>query len=265
MALPIISSVPERLWFWRHGRSTGWQLIADRALAYRAPNGFDGVCHLRVFESTARRRRPIVIVGELSDQAGACSITNACEYIAAEVQETFFGSGRRFDYVEHHPETINGAPEPTFALVHLKRARTRGKGSRGGASSHASVKQEQVVVVTEEGSEDHPLPRASAGPAGDWAFTTLRREPFTAHPLGAGRVELDILPDVEVRVWPVGDYTAYAVAGEEGVLPMARAAEDNSERAAKLIEAIDAVTEASPDEIVDVSTDTDPDRSPPTP
>lgn len=96
-----------------------WRLVVDRALAYRAPTGFDGVCHLRVFEPGGRGGRPVVIVGELSDQVGACSIVNACEWIAALVQYTFFGDGRAFTYVEHHPETVIGSPEPAFDVVRL--------------------------------------------------------------------------------------------------------------------------------------------------
>jgi hypothetical protein len=83
--------------------------------AYRAPNGFDGVCHLRVFEPAARRERPVVIVGELSDQAGACSIVNAEEWIAAQVQDTFFLDGRAFVYVEHHPEMSSVCSSGEFA------------------------------------------------------------------------------------------------------------------------------------------------------
>jgi hypothetical protein len=66
------------------------------------------------------------------------------------------------------------------------------------------------------------------------------------------------LPGVQVRVWPVEAYTAYAVAGEEGALPSVRAAEDNRERVAKLTGAVEAVTEAPPEAILDVSTDVPP-------
>jgi hypothetical protein len=98
-----------------------------------------------VFEPEGRRERPVVIVGELSDQAGACSIVNARAWIAALVQDTFFADGRAFTYVEHHPETITGSPEPTFAVVHLKRARN----PRPHAPAADSAGASSIVVVTE--------------------------------------------------------------------------------------------------------------------
>jgi hypothetical protein len=63
-----------------------------------------------------------------------CSIVNACEWIAAVLQDTFFADGRAFTYVEHHPGMITGSPEPTFAIVHLNRPRRylrRSTGPRG--------------------------------------------------------------------------------------------------------------------------------------
>ena len=77
-------------------------------------------------------------------------------------------------------------------------------------------------------------------------------------------MEVDLLPGVKLRVWPVGDYTAYAVAGEEGALPAVDAAQANRERAAELIGAVEAVSEAPGDAIVDVSTDA-PQEDPPDP
>ncbi len=225
--------------------------------AYRAPNGFDGVCHLRVFEPAARRVRPVVIVGELSDQAGACSIVNADEWIAAQIQDTFFPDGRQFVYVEHHPETITSVPEPTYDVVQLERVRNSTR--RGDESaSVGEAGQSRVVVMTEEGAESHALPSAPIMPAWRWMFRAVSREPLAVHPLAAGRVGLDVLPGVEVRVWPTADYTAYAVAGEEGALPLARAADANRERADGLIGAVDAVTEAPPEAILDISTDPPP-------
>jgi hypothetical protein len=265
----MIRGMRGRVWRWRRGSSAGWGLVSDRVFAYRAPNGFDGVCHLRVFESGARRERPVVIVGELSDQAGACSIVNAVDWIAAQVQDTFFPDGRAFVYVEHHPETITGLPQPTFAVVQLERSRSSGERSPdgsapGSSSAGASVQQRQVVVVTEEGAESHALPNAPAAPAWGWEFRALRREPLSVHPLAGGRVGLDLLPGVQVRVWPVEGYTAYALAGEEGALPSVRAAEGNRERVAKLTGAGEAVAEAPPKAIVDISTDS-PAEDPPNP
>jgi hypothetical protein len=238
---------------WRRGSSAGWELAIDRVLAYRAPNGFDGVCHLRLFEPGGRGQWPVVIVGELSDHAGACSIVNADEWIAAQVQDGCFADGRRFVYVEHHAETIIGVPEPTFDVVHLERARRPAGHAQGDTSGES-----RVVVMTEEGAESHAIPNPPATPAWGWMFRAIRREPLAVHELGGGGVALDLLPGVEVRVWPTGSYTAYAVAGEEGALPLVHAADANSERADGLTGAVDAVGEAPTDAILEISTDTPP-------
>ena len=55
---------------------------------------------------------------------GSCSIVNADEWIAAQVQESFFADGREFVYIEHHPQTVTEQPEPTFDVVELQRRRT---------------------------------------------------------------------------------------------------------------------------------------------
>ena len=67
--------------------------------------------------------RQVDLAGQLSDQAGACSIVNADEWIVAQVQVSFFADGREFVYIEHHPQTVMGQPEPTFDLVKLERRR----------------------------------------------------------------------------------------------------------------------------------------------
>jgi hypothetical protein len=258
----MIGHVLERFWRWLRGGSAGWQLVSDGVFAYQAPNGFDGVCHLRVFDSGSRRQRPVVIAGQLSDLAGACSIVNADEWIAAQVQESFFADGREFVYIEHHPQTVTEQPEPTFDVVKLARTRAAGKASVAGGSQESSAggaaAQRQMVVVSEEGGETHAMPTVPAEPAWGWTFRALRRPPLAVRELGGGRVGLDLLPGVELSVWPVDGYTAHAVAGEEGALAMAAAAKANSERAAVVVEAVEAVGDAPPDAIVDVSTDAPP-------
>jgi hypothetical protein len=226
--------------------------VSDGVFAYLAPNGFDGVCHLRVFDSGSRRQRPVVIAGQLSDQAGACSIVNADEWIAAQVQESFFADGREFVYIEHHPQTITGRPEPTFDLVKLERVRKAGRRPASGGGSESGSARRQLVVVSEEGGEAHSMPNVPAAPRWEWELRALRRPPLSVRELGSGRVGLDLLAGVELSVWPAEDYTAYAVAGEEGALAMAAAAQSNSERAAGAIEAAEAVGDASPGAIVDV-------------
>jgi hypothetical protein len=229
--------------------------VSDGVFPYQAPNGFDGVCHLRVFDSGSRRQRPVVIGGQLSDRAGACSIVNADEWIAAQVQERFFADGREFVYVEHHPETVTGRPEPTFDVVKLERRRRPSKGPPAKDVSGGAPVQQQMVVVSEEGAETHPVPNVPAVPEWEWEFRALRRPPLSVQRLGSGGVGLDLLPGVELRVWPTEDYTAYAVAGEEGALAMAAAAEANSKRAAEAAGAAEAVGDAPSDAIVDVPAD----------
>jgi hypothetical protein len=251
----MIDGVRERLRRWLRGGSAGWQLVSDGVFAYEAPNGFDGVCHLRVFDCGARRKRPVVIAGQLSDQAGACSIVNADEWIAAQVQESFFADGREFVYIEHHPQTVTGQPEPTFDVVELARRCRPSKGSSPEDVAAGAPTRQRIVVVSEEGAETHSVPGAPATPEWEWEFRALRRPPLSVRRLDRSHVEVDLLPGVKLRVWPTEDYTAYAVAGEEGALPTADAGKANSERAVALIEAVEGVTDAPSDAIVDVSTD----------
>lgn len=112
-----------------------------------------------------------------------------------------------------------------------------------------------VVVVTEEGSESHHVSRGAPMPAWGWVFTDVSREPLAVHRLDEERVGLDVLPDMRVGVWPVGDYTSYPVAGEEGVLLSARAAEANRERIAELTGIVEAIKEIPPDVILGTSGD----------
>lgn len=246
-----------REWFgrWRRGKSAGWQLVSDGVFAYQAPNGFDGVCHLRIFDSGSWRRRPVVIAGQLSHQAGACSIVNADEWIAAQVQESFFADGREFLYIEHHPQTVTEQPKPTFDAVKLRRRRTPRMTSSAEDVSVGAPPGQEIVVVTEEGAETHSVPPAPAAPEWGWEFKMLRRPPLAVRRVDEIHVEVDVLPGVKLRVWPVENYTAYAVAGEEGALPAADAAQANRERAAELIGAVEAVSEAPGDAIVDVQQD----------
>jgi hypothetical protein len=251
----MIGAVRERFWRGLRGGSAGWRLVSDGVFGYQAPNGFDGVCHLRIFDSGSRRRRPVVIAGQLSDRAGSCSIVNADEWIAAQVQESFFADGREFVYVEHHPETVTGRPEPTFDVVKLERRRRPSKGSPAKDVSGGAPVQPQMVVVTEEGAETHSMPNVPAVPEWEWEFRALRRPPLSVHRADRSYVEVDLLSGVELRAWPTEDYTAYAVAGEEGALAMAAAAEANSKRAAEAAGAAEAVGDAPSDAIVEVPAD----------
>jgi hypothetical protein len=107
------------------------------------------------------------------------------------------------------------------------------------------------------------VPRTPAMPAWRWVFTEVSREPLAIHRLDDDRVGLDILPGVAVRVWPLEDYTAYAVAGEEGLLPSTRTGQANSERIAQLTGIADMMNEIPTDAILDTSTaSNDPEEHP---
>jgi hypothetical protein len=214
----MIGLVCERFRRWLGGGFGGWESVADEMFDYHAPNGFDGVCHLRIFACPARWKRLVVIAGQLSDEVGASSIVNADEWIVAQIQDSLFPDGQKFVYIEHHPETVTGQPEPTFDVVELER-------------------------------------HVSAEPELGWDFRALRRLPLAIHRVDGNHVELDLVPEVKLRVWPADDYTAYAIAGEEGALRMAEVARANSTRAAQAVEAAEAVSDAPPNAIVDVQRD----------
>ena len=54
-------------------------LTRELLLPYQGLNGFDGLCHIRVYEQPGRL--PVVIAGGLDDNPGT-SITNAIEMLA---------------------------------------------------------------------------------------------------------------------------------------------------------------------------------------
>jgi hypothetical protein len=66
------------------------ELTRELLLPYQGLNGFDGVCHVRVYEQPGQL--PVVIVGALDDNPGT-SITNAIEMVAAAVQRSEFRTG----------------------------------------------------------------------------------------------------------------------------------------------------------------------------
>jgi len=239
-------------------QSDDWRLVADRLFVYPAPNGLDGLCHLRVFECTRGRARPVVIVGGLTDEIGSRSITNSCEWIAAAVQEEYFPNGRRFDFVEHHPDQVSGEQTPTFALVRMARSgRARAWWRRRAASREpqgaSTPTGHALVVVDKEGAASHRLDGPPTPPA--WEFSAPRWESIEYQTMGAHRVALGPLPGVELRTWPRERYTAYSLAGEEGALMARGLGERNRRRADQLVGSAEAYSHAPADAVVDIGPD----------
>jgi len=91
-------------------------LTCELLLPYQGLNGFDGLCHIRVYEQPGRL--PVVIAGGLDDNPGT-SITNAIEMLATTVKRSLFSDGREFHLIEHYGDGIDGRPAPTYSLIHF--------------------------------------------------------------------------------------------------------------------------------------------------
>ena len=119
-------------------------------LRYQGKNGFDGVCHVRVYEQPGQL--PTVIAGALEDNPGT-SITNAIEMVAAAVQRSQFPEGREFKLIEHYPDTIDRRGTPTYALIHFEHRATHERPND--PSNHAG----QIVVIGDDPAEEPAVAR----------------------------------------------------------------------------------------------------------
>ncbi len=167
------------------------ELTRELLLPYQGLNGFDGVCHVRVYEQPGQL--PVVIVGALDDNPGT-SITNAIEMVAAAVQRNEFADGREFRLIEHYPDGIDGSLTPTYSLVHFKHRATHE------SSDNPGDRAGTIVVV---GAQVAVSPGARV--EGD--FRNPRWEPIE---------HIEGLLGCKIAVWPPGAYTVRAVAGEDG-------------------------------------------------
>lgn len=164
-------------------------------LRYQGKNGFDGVCHVRVYEQPGQL--PTVIAGALEDNPGT-SITNAIEMVAAAVQRSQFPEGREFNLIEHYPDTIDRRGTPTYALIHFEHRATHERPND--PNNYAG----QIVVISNDPAEE---PTVTHGNEIEGDFRNPRWQPIH---------DIENLLGCEVTTWPSGTYTAKAVGGEQG-------------------------------------------------
>jgi hypothetical protein len=191
------------------------QLTNQCLLTYPGFHGTQGVCHVRVYEQAGRL--PVVIAGQLDDGPGTTT-TNAIEMVAAAVQGEFFGDGREFELVEHWSDTIDMQGTPVFLRVHF---------------AHRSI---------EEDPEDRTHYAGTVVVIDGEDTTAERGEPIRGDfrdPRWDAILDITGLVGCNVEVWSPGDYTARAVAGEEGQLLRDEAAERSKQAIKRVIEFIE--------------------------
>lgn len=97
------------------------RLVEDYRHDYRAANGFDAYCRVRVFEPVPEDRElgPVVIISEPTSEYDGPSVTNNIEQIAAEVVVRFALPSTQTAFIEHYPEEAFHVPREreTFDLV----------------------------------------------------------------------------------------------------------------------------------------------------
>ena len=189
-------------------------------LRYQGKNGFDGVCHVRLYEQP--EELPTVIAGGLEDNPGT-SITNAIEMVAAAAQRSEFPEGREFRLIEHYADTVDGQGRPTYALIHFEHRANHERPND--PSNHTGV----IVTIGEDPAEA-PTITHRAEIEGD--FRDPRWQPIH---------DIEKLLDCEVATWAPGTYTAKTVAGVQGEQPRNELAE-NATRRDEILAAIGEAT-----------------------
>ncbi|HXN40005.1 MAG TPA: hypothetical protein VN892_18390 [Solirubrobacteraceae bacterium] len=191
------------------------QLTHQALLPYQGFHGTQGLCHLRVYEQPGRL--PIVIAGALDDNP-ATSITNAIEMVAAAIQASVITDGREFELIEHYPASLADKRTPTFSRVRF---------------AHRTI------------DEDPDDPTHYAGTLlmidGEKTHVT-RGRPICGDfrdPSWESIADIEQLLGCEVNVWRQGDYTARAVAGEQGQQLRNEVAEQTTAATRQLIDAIE--------------------------
>ncbi len=167
------------------------QLTQEVLLPYQGFHGTYGLCHVRVYEEPGRL--PIVIAGALDDGPGT-SITNAIEMVAAAIQASIFADGREFELIEHYPRSL-GDRQPTFSRVRFEHRKI--DESPDNPSNYAG----SIIVIDGDDVHEargHPI----QGDFRDPSWTNI--------------ADIEQLVGCEVRIWPAGEYTARAVADEQG-------------------------------------------------
>jgi hypothetical protein len=191
------------------------KLTRELLLPYQGLNGFDGLCHVRVYEDPGRL--PVAIAGGLTDNPGT-SITNAAEMVAAAIQRSIFTDGREFHLVEHYPSPLPVGDRPTFALIHF---------------SHRSIHEDpdntehyagNIVILAEDEAT------AARGPEIEGDFREPRREPID---------DIQALLGCEVQTWPEDQYAAHTIAGEPGEQLRHQLASQARRRSEEIVDAVE--------------------------
>jgi hypothetical protein len=168
------------------------QLTHESLLPYQGFHGTQGLCHVRLYEQPGRL--PVVIAGAL-DHAPGTSVTNAIEMVAAAIQTTFFADGREFELIEHHSNMLGSRAAPSFTRVRFVH---RGLDENPGDPSN------YAGTIVSIGGEEMNIAHGRPIP-GDF------RDPSWEE-----IADIEQLLGCEVKIWPVGAYTARAVAGDRG-------------------------------------------------
>ena len=177
------------------------ELTRESPLVYQGFNDYQGLCHARVYEQPDQL--PVVVVGQLEDSPGP-SISNAIEAVAAAVQSTFFPDGREFRLIEYH---IRPSSWPHFVEVTF---------------AHCTLQDDPDEPGRHIG---RTLIRADRGSAKGAGF----RDPnFQAVK------DICKLVGHEVQEWPVGEYSAGAIFGDDGAGVCAAVAQHDHQAAARL-------------------------------
>jgi hypothetical protein len=190
-------------------------LTHESLLPYQGLHGTRGVCHVRVYEQPGRL--PVVIAGALDDGPGGTT-TTAIEMVAAAIQASVFADGREFELIEHYPDSLEDASSPSFSRVRF---------------AHRSIDEDPDdpthyagTLLLIDGEDVH----AAEGTPIEGDFRDPSWEPIT---------DIEQLLGCEVRLWPQGSYTARAIAGEPGQRLRDEVAEETTEAATRLLDAIE--------------------------
>lgn len=164
------------------------QLQHELLLTYPGIGGAEGICHLRAYEHADAR--PVVIVGELTDNPGTF-VPNAIENIAAAVQRLLYADGREFQLIQHRP------PDEFLAVTfdHI---------SPSDNPRDPSHRPETVVIV---GPDDDIQRIPGSARHGDF-----RNPKWTRMDM------IETLTGGPVQRWDPTEYTAVALGGSTGEL-----------------------------------------------
>lgn len=162
-------------------------LTHESLLRYQGLFGFDGLCHIRVFEQP--ERKPVVIAGNLDDNPGT-SIHTGIEMVADAIRRNILTDGREFELIEHFPEAW--AIRPIYSRVRFELCRW-----------HKDVEDADTIVRT------HPNGTTLA-------YHHDPREGNFRDPKWESIQDIDQQLGCHIQRWPEGQYTAHNLAGEQG-------------------------------------------------